>query len=135
MDVHRRVLGPAAVRWNDYVGTAAADDADVLLERPSLYEVAGIDRGRYTLLGVDLTIWEASTTVSVYAVDRLEHGLETHADIEELGRTRGEIPVTEFVLPAQHVEEFLEHAFKRITLRLVSRGVREQELVVVEQAG
>jgi len=135
MDGHRRVLGPAAVRWNDYVGTAAADDADVLLDRPSLYEVAGIDRGRYTLLGVDLTIWEASTTVSVYAVDRLEHGLETHADIEELGRSRGEIPVTEFVLPAQHVEEFLEHAFKRITLRLVSRGVREQELVVVDQAG
>ena len=45
MNVQRR-LGAASVRWNDYVGTAAADDADALLDRPSLYEVAGIDRGR-----------------------------------------------------------------------------------------
>ena len=132
MDGHRRVLGPAAVRWNDYVGTAAADDADALLDRPSLYEVAGIDRGRYTIVGVDLTIWEDTTTVTLYAVDRVAHRLESHADIEELGRERGDIPVVEFVLPSQQVEEFLSHAFKRISLRLVSRGVREQELVVVE---
>lgn len=131
MNVQRR-LGAASVRWNDYVGTAAADDADALLDRPSLYEVAGIDRGRYTIVGVDLTIWEDTTTVTVYAVDRVAHRLESHADIEELGRSRGEIPVVEFVLPSQQVEEFLSHAFKRITLRLVSRGVREQELVVVE---
>lgn len=131
MNVQRR-LGAASVRWNDYVGTAAADDADALLDRPSLYEVAGIDRGRYTIVGVDLTIWEDTTTVTVYAVDRVAHRLESHADIEELGRERGEIPVVEFVLPSQQVEEFLSHAFKRITLRLVSRGVREQELVVVE---
>lgn len=131
MNVQRR-LGAASVRWNDYLGTAAADDADALLERPSLYEVAGIDRGRYTILGVDVTIWEDITTVTVYAVDRVAHRLESHADIEELGRERGEIPVVEFVLPNQQVEEFLSHAFKRITLRLLSRGVREQELVVVE---
>ena len=66
-------------------------------------------------------------------MDRVAHRLESHADIEELGRSRGEIPVVEFVLPSQQVEEFLSHAFKRITLRLVSRGVREQELVVVER--
>lgn len=131
MNVQRR-LGAASVRWNDYLGTAAADDADALLERPSLYEVAGIDRGRYTILGVDVTIWEDTTTVTIYAVDRVAHRLESHADIEELGRERGEIPVVEFVLPSQQVEEFLSHAFKRITLRLVSRGVREQQLVVVE---
>lgn len=131
MNVQRR-LGDASVRWNDYVGTAAADDADALLDRPSLYEVAGIDRGRYTIVGVDLTIWEDTTTVTVYAVDRVVNRLESHADIEELGGERGEIPVVEFVLPSQQVEKFLSHAFKRITLRLVSRGVREQELVVVE---
>lgn len=131
MNVQRR-LGAASVRWNDYLGTAAADDADALLDRPSLYEVAGIDRGRYTIVGVDLTIWEDTTTVTVYAVDRVVHRLESHADIEELGRERGEIPVVEFVLPSQQVETFLRHAFKRITLRLVNRGVREQELVVVE---
>lgn len=128
-----RVLGPASVRWNDYVGTAAADDADALLDRPSLYELAGVDRGRFTILGIDLTIWETATTVQVYAVDRVAHRLESHADIEELGRTRGEIPVVEFAIPSQQVEEFLSDAFKRISLRLVARGVREHQLVVTEQ--
>ena len=130
MDVQRRVLGPASARWNDYVGTAAADDADALLDRPSLYELAGIDRGRYTIVAVDLSVWETTTTVSLYAVDRLEHRLEGHTDLEELARTRGEIPVVEFGLPSQHVEEFLENAFKRISIRLVGRGVREHQLNV-----
>lgn len=130
MNVQRRVLGPASVRWNDYVGTAAADDADAILDRPSLYELAGIDRGRYTIVGVDLTIWETDTTVSLYAVDRVAHRVETNADIEELGRRSGEIPVVEYVLPPQQVEEFLTDAFKRISVRLVARGVRDQELVV-----
>jgi len=130
MDVQRRVLGPASARWNDYVGTAAADDADALLDRPSLYELAGIDRGRYTIVAVDLSVWETTTTVSLYAVDRLEHRLEGHSDLEELARTQGEIPVVEFGLPSQHVEEFLENAFKRISIRLVGRGVREHQLSV-----
>ena len=130
MDVQRRVLGPASARWNDYVGTAAADDADALLDRPSLYELAGIDRGRYTIVAVDLSVWETTTTVSLYAVDRLEHRLEGHTDLEELARTQGEIPVVEFGLPSQHVEEFLENAFKRISIRLVGRGVREHQLNV-----
>ena len=134
MQAERRVLGPAEVRWNDYVGTAAADDADAVLDRPSLYELAGVDRGRYTVVGVDLTIWEDTTTASVYAVDRVSEGLETHGDIDVLGRERGEIPVVEFTLPAQAVEEFLDDAFKRIALRLVARGVREHQLVVVPRS-
>ena len=129
------MLGPAAVRWNDYVGTAAADDADAVLDRPSLYELAGVDRGRYTIVGVDLTIWEETTTASVYAVDRVGERLESHADIDELGRQRGEIPVVEFPLPSRAVEEFLDDAFKRIALRLVARGVREHQLVVVPPTG
>ena len=129
------MLGPAAVRWNDYVGTAAADDADAVLDRPSLYELAGVDRGRYTIVGVELTIWEDTTTASVYAVDRVGERLESQADIDELGRQRGEIPVVEFPLPSQAVEEFLDDAFKRIALRLVARGVREHQLVVVSPTG
>ena len=134
MQAERRVLGAAEVRWNDYVGTAAADDADAVLDRPSLYELAGVDRGRYTIVGVDLTIWETTTTVSVYAVDRVAQDLQNHADIEALGRERGEIPVVEVVLPSRAVEEFLSAAFKRISLRLVARGFREHDLVVVPQA-
>jgi hypothetical protein len=132
VNLQRRVLGPASARWNDYVGTAAADDADVVISRPSLYELASVDRSRYTIVAVDLAVWETTTTVSVFAVDRVANELADQADLDELGRTRGEIPVVEFTLPSQHVEEFLENAFKRISLRLVARGVREYELAVTE---
>jgi hypothetical protein len=127
-----RVLGPAAVRWNDYVGTAAADDADALMDRPSLYELAGVDRDRFTILGIDLTVWETTTTVKVYAVDRVAHRLESHADIEELGHSRGEIPVVEFAIPSQQVNQLISDAFKRISMRLVARGVRDHQLVVTD---
>ena len=45
------VLGPARTRFDDYVGTVAADDAEVVKDQPSLYELAGIDRDRYTIFG------------------------------------------------------------------------------------
>src|SRR4051795_11787318 len=37
-----RPLGPATTRWSDYVGTASADDAEVRIGAPSLYESAGL---------------------------------------------------------------------------------------------
>jgi len=131
MQPHRQVLGAAEVRWNDYVGTAAADDADAMLDRPSLYELAGVDRERYTIVGVDLGVWEDTRTASVFAVDRVSPELQAHADIDALGRERGEIPVVEFLLPSEAVEGFVAHAFKRVSLRLVARGVREHHLIVV----
>ena len=35
-------LEAAHARWNDYLGSAAADDAQALLDRPSLYEIASL---------------------------------------------------------------------------------------------
>lgn len=54
MDPGGPVLGPANTRFNDYVGTVAAVDAEAVKDQPSLYEIAGIDRDRYTILAVDL---------------------------------------------------------------------------------
>jgi hypothetical protein len=59
------VLGPAGTNFNDYVGTVAADDADAVMERPSLYELAQIDRDRYTIVAVDLTV-DGPTTATIY---------------------------------------------------------------------
>ena len=53
MEVEGRALGPARTNFNDYVGTVAADDAEALLDQPSLSELAQIDRDRYTVLGID----------------------------------------------------------------------------------
>jgi len=55
MDAQQPVLGLANTRWNDCVGTVAADDAEALRDRPSLYDLAQIDRDRYTIVGIELT--------------------------------------------------------------------------------
>ena len=90
MDAQQPVLGPANTRWNDCVGTVAADDAEALRDRPSLYDLAQIDRDRYTIVGIELNV-DRSTTATVYAIDRIEHAISRQDEIVELGRSRGEI--------------------------------------------
>ena len=132
MEVEGRALGPARTNFNDYVGTVAADDAEAVLDRPSLYELAKIDRDRYTVLGIDLRV-DGSTTASIYAIDRVEHRISLNGtDIVELGQSWGEIPVVQFNLPEPNVEDFIRHALKRISIRLVTQALRDQVLVVTE---
>lgn len=131
MELGGRVLGPATTNFNDYVGTVAADDAEAVVDRPSLYELAQIDRDRYTILAIDLTV-DGPVTATVYAIDRVVHGISLHAAIAELGESLGEIPVVQFNLPAPNVEEFISYAFRRISVRLVTEDLRDQVLVVTE---
>lgn len=126
-----QVLGPATAGWSDYVGTAAAEDAVATLGSPSLYELAGVDRERWTILGIDIAV-DGTTAVTVYAFDRLAHGLVSIDDIERLGWESGQIPVTAFPVGGTQVEAFVEDAFKRLSVRLVARPVRDQALVVTD---
>jgi hypothetical protein len=133
MNTERRVLDQASARWNDYVGTVSADDADAAPNQPSLYELAHLDRNRWMILAIDLMVNDGVTAVSVHAIDRLRHGITGEADVLELAGTLGEVPVVEFSVPETHVEQFISGAFKQISLRLVSRGVRDLVLVSSDQ--
>ena len=125
------VLGPARTRFNDYVGTVAADDAEVVKDQPSLYEVADIDRDRYTILAVDLSI-DGPVTATVYAIDRVEHGITRHSEIAELSASQRQVPVVAFDIPEPNVEDLIKHAFRRISILLVTQHLQDLELVVTE---
>jgi hypothetical protein len=115
MKVKGRERGPA--RTNYVMTTVAADDAEAVLDRPSLYELATIDRDRYTIVGIDLRVDGPTTAIAtVYAIDRLEHSIARHADIAELGHSRAEIPVVQFSLPEPNVEDFIRHAFDQVLI-------------------
>jgi hypothetical protein len=131
MEPRGQVLGPANTRFNDYVGSVAADDAEAIKDRPSLYELARIDRDRFTIVGIDLTV-DGPTTATVYAIDRIEQAVLRQSEIVELGETRGEIPVVPFDIPKPNVEDFIRHAFMRISVRLVTQDLHDQVLVVIE---
>jgi hypothetical protein len=126
-----RVLGPARTNFNDYVGSVAADDAKAVLDQPSLYELAQIDRDRYTILAVDLNV-DGPATVTIYAIDRIEYGVSGNADIVELGQRGGEIPVVQIDLAQPSFDDFIRNAFTRISVRLVTETFRDQVLVVTE---
>ena len=54
-------------------GELGPDDAEAVLDLPSLDALAKIDRERYALVGVDLRVDGPTTAVAtVYAIDRLE---------------------------------------------------------------
>ena len=85
------------------------DDGAVLAMRPSLYDLAKIDRDRYTIVGIDVGL-DGSTTATVCAIDR-------HAQsIPELGQSGGEVPVVEFSLPEPALEDFIRLAFDQILI-------------------
>ena len=65
----------------------------------------------------------------MYAVDRREHNIRYADDLVDLAQNLGELPVVRFTLPDPYVEDFIKHAFKRISIRLVARHAREQLLV------
>jgi hypothetical protein len=131
MDARGRVLGPAATRFNDYIGTVAADDAEAIKDRPSLYELAQIDRDRFTIVGIDLKV-DVLTTATVYAIDRIEQAVVRPAEIAESGKAGDEIPVMPFDVPEPNVEDFLKFAFRQISVRLVKQELHDQPLVVIE---
>jgi hypothetical protein len=125
------VLGPAHTRFNDYLGTVAADDAEVVKDQPSLYELADIDRDRYTILAVDLNI-DGPVTATVYAIDRVEQGIKRHSEIAELSASQQQVPVVAFDIPEPNVEDLIRHTFRRISIRLVPQHLQDLVLVVTE---
>jgi len=129
----QQTLGSAAVRFNDYVGTAAADDADAVVNARSLYQIAGLDRDRWTIVSIDVEQAGATHRVTVYAFDRERHPIANLADLVELGQDNSELPVTAFHLDDPDlVEDFRNEAFKRLAVRLTLRPLTDSRLTVDE---
>ena len=117
-------LGTAQTQWNDYRGTAAADDAIALLGSRSLYEIAGLDRSRWTIVGIDASLPATAEHVTVYARDRSAEPHDREDSSEDLG-------VTAFHLSSSiSVDQFLRDAFQRVSIRLVSTLATDRELRV-----
>jgi hypothetical protein len=102
-----------------------------VMDEPSLYELADLDRDRYTILAVDLTV-KGRTTATVYAIDRVQHPDALSSEIAERGQNQGDVPVVPFDLPEASAEKFMRRAFSRISVRFVTRPLRDHALVITE---
>ena len=93
----------------------------------SLYEIADLDRERWTVVGIDLSLGDVAEPIVVYAVDRT-----TEPDPAE-GGDGDEVVVTAFHLGSStRLDDFLREAFQRISVRLVSSTVDSKQLVVTD---
>jgi hypothetical protein len=131
MEAMGQVLGPASTHFNDYRGTVAADDAAAVMDQPSLYELAEVDRDCYTILAVDLRI-NGHTAATVYAIDRVEHPDALPGKIAKQHPSQDEVPVVPFDLPESSAEKLIKYAFKKISVRLVTQPLQEHDLIVTE---
>jgi hypothetical protein len=127
MEFEGQQIGLARTNVNDHVKTVAADDAEAVLDRPVLYELAKIDPDRYTIVGIDVRVDGPTTGVAtVSAVDRLAQSIARQADITGPGRSRVQIPVLQFSLPEPKVEDFITHTFDEILIKISELRLAEQ---------
>ena len=127
MEPTGRVLGPPRTQLKEYIGPRAPDDANAVIYEPSLYELAELDRDRYTILAVDLRV-DGRTTATVYAMDRVEH--PDALTNTGRGQSHCDVPVVSFDLPEARSKEFIRRAFSRISVRLVTQPLRDHPLVL-----
>ena len=121
-----RPLGRAATRWSDYVGTASADDAEVRIGAPSLYELSGLDRAYWRILGMDLVLHPRSPNVVVYAAARTDPAWSTGDETPDMNL----LQVTAFPLDdPEQVNAFLTEAFETVQVRLLVREHRDALLI------
>ena len=108
----------ASTPWNDYLGTVAADDAPVLSHEASLYEIVGLDRDHWTVVGVDLDVKAKVPELTILAAAR---GPDA-ARVDDLVDDSGTLPVTAFsITDPQQVEKFFTEAFGQLSIRLRPR--------------
>ncbi|RPF28597.1 hypothetical protein [Georgenia muralis] len=106
MDIRKSeptLLGPADSSYNDWKGTAVAENS--LIEASGdLYELAGLrdERDRWSILGIEVDAYshgaDTSWTVRVYAADRHELGVNSFEDWERVAAKHGGIPVADILL-------------------------------------
>lgn len=134
MNNDTKVLGAISVQYDDYLGTAAADDADAMLGARSLYQMVGLDRDQWLIVSVELARSKISERVSVYAIDRYQFPIRGLAELEERSDFAYGVPVVAFDLPGSvRLNDFVAEAFQRISIRLISQSVTGHSLNVVDR--
>lgn len=116
------LLPPAHVQRDQWLGTVAAEE-DITTSADDLYDLANLDRARFSILTVELqsgTERGGKSIVKVYAVDRARHNLldATHETLMAFAQDRGDVPVTQFVVHGLRAELIMQRVMKRFQVRM-----------------
>lgn len=119
--------------WS-WSGTAAAEDALNVGAR-NLYNTAGLDRHRWTILGFDAGSPRGRAYVIVYALDTALRGVTSHEDLKKLAESEGQsLPVTRFHIPWDSgFGDFIDQHFKAFAVSLTVQSMLDVKLRVVDE--
>ncbi|OLT08691.1 hypothetical protein BJF77_12050 [Kocuria sp. CNJ-770] len=127
---HPEPVEPASTQYTDWSGTVAADDADGLIGRDSLYKLLDLEQGRHSIVGFDFGVTEGAGSwhISVLVADTKALGVDKFNDWASYVEKHGHIPVTEYALPWDtSFEEFMKATFKRFNVVLARDSMGQQE--------
>lgn len=128
-------LGPAHVQYDQWLGTAAAED-DITVTSDDLYKVVQLDRTKWMIVGLEFFDGTSARTsrVTVQALDRVKHGLldARYEDLRAFTDSLGHLPVTSFEVHGTQAEEITKRVFKRYMVRLTTASFADTPLRVEE---
>jgi hypothetical protein len=117
------LLGPASVQYNDLVGTSAADESDNRHDTTGLKAALGLESSEWSIVGYSLYQSLGDPKISVFAANRHELGIKSFEDYAEFSANNGAVPVTQFFVTwPGTLGEFVDYAFKRFDVHLVTKG-------------
>lgn len=116
-------IGPAESTYQDWSGTAVAENS-LVVGSLDLYELAGLDRDRWSILGIDVTAFshgaDPSWEVHVYAADKIELAIEGYDDWANAVDQHGGVPVVDVKLHGVTFDQIIK-TMKLVGVQLRSR--------------
>lgn len=125
------LLEPMKAPYEDWSGTAAAENSAVNTSG-DLYELAGLDRSEWQILGVEIDTFShgepSDWTVRVFAFNRRENGVSGYEDLKALEAREGSVPVTDVLLHGVTLEDVVR-CMKYIGFRIELKNFRRLRVV------
>lgn len=121
----------ARTTYPDWPGTSCAEDS-MINTSGDLYELAGLDDGRWQILAIDLDAYshgkDPSWNIYVYAADRTKHEVTQAEDWEKIAAQHNGIPVMKVLLHDVDADDIIK-CMKRLSIQLRDRATSSYNLI------
>lgn len=129
--MEKEIVQPPSSPSDDWIGKATAENS-VIVYSNDLYKLAGLDHGKWTILGLDMWAFShgdpPSWSIHVYAVNRESEDVRGYDGLNELEAERGSVPVTDIQLHDVSFEDIVK-SMKVIHLQMLSRNFDKLDVI------
>ena len=122
----------ARTTYPDWTGTSCAEDS-MINTSADLYELAGLDDGRWQILAIDLDAYshhgkDPSWSIYVYAADRIKFEVTQTEEWDKVVAQRGGIPVVKVLLHDVNADDVIK-CMRLLSVQLRARSTSSYRLI------